>query len=434
MISKHSPRIQIVFLLIVSPAFADQTAPPKRIPLPDLGKLNFDFDVKAFQNKTALICFWDYGQRPSRRFVKELITQHNQLDQLNVPVLLIQTDPQSRETSKAWLDSHQIKWPCGTLADHVDACFRDWSISALPWPVLADVNEIQSMGFSLEQLKEALAAKDLSTLPLHTHWRFIFDALYHLEEGEILKRIPRPFDPARRKYYEHIRPNANRPPDIFVFHWDKALKRWGESFGYPGDLRLTLSFALGLKSYEYDISDDLLATKLPGDWIIRNERPVAQKLSALAPIVSKALQRPVSFELRNVEREALVVTGPFNLKPLDEESRRPRVYLYTDPNDDRSSGGGGGVDSVAQLIRVIGDRIDIPMVDKTTAREGLGLRYSTLRSSYLRRVTDTNEKRDRIKTLLDNVSTQTGLTFEFKRQKVDIWFLVDKQHHKNEGH
>ena len=111
MISKYSLRIQIYLLLIVSSAFADQTVPTKRAPLPDLGKLNFDIDVKSLQNKTVLICFWDYNQRPSRRFVKELAILHDQLAQLNVPVLLIQTDPQSRESSKAWLDSQQINWP-----------------------------------------------------------------------------------------------------------------------------------------------------------------------------------------------------------------------------------------------------------------------------------------------------------------------------------
>ena len=425
--SKHLLRIQIYLLLIVSSAIADQTAPAKRVPLPDLGKLNFDFDVKAFQNKTALICFWDYNQRPSRRFVKELITQHNHLDQLNVPVLLIQTDPKSREPAKAWLDSQQIDWPCGTLTDKVDAHLRDWSVSALPWPVLTDANQIQSMGFSLEELKEALAAKDLNTLPLYTNWRFTFEKLYRLQDNEILKRIPRPFDPARKKYYESIRPDRNYLPDRLVFHWDGALKHWGEGFGDKGTLGSTLPFVIGLKSFEYDISDELLETELHGDWIIRNEKPVAQKLSALAPIVSKALQRPVSFELRNVEREAVVVTGSFNLKPLDEESRRLCVYLYTDPNDDRSRGGGGSVDSVAQLIRVIGDRIEMPMVDKTVKREDLALGYRTLHSSYLRRVTNPIEIRERIRVLLDNVSKQTGLTFEFKRHKVDIWFLVDKQ-------
>jgi hypothetical protein len=60
MISRHPLRTQIVLLLIVCPAFADQTVPPKRVPLPDLGKLNLDFDVKAFQNKTALICSGAY--------------------------------------------------------------------------------------------------------------------------------------------------------------------------------------------------------------------------------------------------------------------------------------------------------------------------------------------------------------------------------------
>jgi hypothetical protein len=427
MISRHSLCIQIVSLLVVCPAFADQTAPPKRVPLPDLGKLNLDFDVKAFQNKTALICFWDYSQRPSRRFVQELIAQENQLAQLNVPVLLIQTDPQKREPSKTWLDSHHIKWPCGTLADNVDAHLRDWWVSGLPWPILTDVNEIQSMGFSLEQLKEALAAKDLGTLPLHTHWRSTFEKLYRLQDNEILKRIPRPFDPSRQKYYQDKRPNASRLPDMLVFRWDNALKHWGEVMGIKGDLRIALSFVIGLKSYEYEISDELLATQLPGDWIIRNEKPVAQKLGALAPILSKALRRSVLFELRNVEREAVVVTGSLNLKPLDEKSKR-RVYLYTDPNDDRRRGGGGGADSVAELIRVIGDRIKMPMVDKTAPCENVDLTYATLNSSYLRRITDPVEKRNRIRTLLDNVSAQTGLTFELKRQKVDIWFLVDKQH------
>jgi hypothetical protein len=430
MISKHVLRIQLYLLLIVSPAFADQTAPPKRVRLPDLGKLNLDFDVKAFQNKTALICFWDYNQRPSRRFFKELVTHHDQLAQLDVSVLLIQTDPQSREPSKAWLDSQQINWPCGTLAGKVDAHRRDWSVSALPWPILTDGKYIQSMGFSLEQLSTALTARDFSTLPLHTHWRFTFDTLYRLQDNEILKRIAPPFDPARKKYYQSKRLNASHLPDMLVFRWDNALKHWGEVGGNKGDLHITLSFVIGLKSYEYDISDDLLATKLPGDWIIRHEKPVVQKLSALAPILSEALQRPVIFELRNVEREAVVVTGTFDLKPLDEKLRRPSVYLYTDPNDDRSRGGGGSVNSVSQLIRVIGDRIDMPMVDKTVKREKLTLSYATMRSSYLGRVTNPVEKRNRIKILLDNVSAQTGLTFEFKRQKVDIWFLVDKQSHK----
>lgn len=429
MFNKHTLCIQIYLLLGVSLAVsANQTAAPKRVPLPDIGKLNLDCDVRAMQNKTALICFWDYGQRPSRRFVKELVTQHDRLAQLNVPVLLIQTDPQSRESSKAWLDLQQIKWPCGTLADNVDAHLRDWLVSALPWPILTDMNQIQSMGFSLEQLTTALAAKDFSTLPLHTNWRFTFDALYHLQDGQILKRIAPPFDPARRKYHQSRRPGDNHLPDRFIFHWDNALRHWGESFGGKGTLRSTLSFVLGVKSYEHDISDELLATELHGDWIVRNEIPVAQKLSALAPIVSKVLRRPISFELRNVERESVVVSGTFNLKSLDDKPSRPRIYLYTDPNDDRKKGGGGGVDSLAELIRVIGDKIEMPMVDKTAPYENPDLSYATLRSSSLRRVTNPVEKRNRIKIILDNVSAQTGLTFEFKRQKVDIWFLVDKQY------
>jgi len=120
------------------------------------------------------------------------MTQHDQLAQFKMSVLLVQTDPQSRESSKAWLDSHQINWPGGTLTDKVDVHLRDWLVSALPWPILTDMNQIRSMGFSLDQLAVALAAKDLSTLPLHTNWRFIFDALYRLQDSEILKRIAPP--------------------------------------------------------------------------------------------------------------------------------------------------------------------------------------------------------------------------------------------------
>lgn len=87
--------------------------------------------------------------------------------------------------------------------------------------------------------------------------------------------------------------------------------------------------------------------------------------------------------------------------------------------------GGGGFDSVTQFLRVIGDRVGMPIVDHAVPCDNLNLSYSTLHSSYLQRVTDPIEKRERIRILLDNVSKQTGLTFQFKRQKVDVWFLKE---------
>jgi len=52
MFNKHARQIQIYLLLVVNLAtFADQTAPSKRVPLPDLGKLSLDCDVQALQNK-----------------------------------------------------------------------------------------------------------------------------------------------------------------------------------------------------------------------------------------------------------------------------------------------------------------------------------------------------------------------------------------------
>lgn len=171
-------------------------------------------------------------------------------------------------------------------------------------------------------------------------WRQRFEAVYRLEKEQILKRISPPFIPERRDYYlnEHSYQAklVSRSPDRFTFHWPGKLKNWGLAFGRT-DLESTLRGVLRLKNYEFEGPRELLDLNLPGDWIVRDEAPVAAKLAALQEILANELERKIRFEKRTVEHEIIVATGQFSFHPLAEARKQDTVHLYV---DELSSSGG----------------------------------------------------------------------------------------------
>jgi Leucine-rich repeat (LRR) protein len=261
-------------------------------------------------------------------------------------------------------------------------------------------------------------------------WRQRFEAVYRLEEDQILKRISPPFIPERRDYYlneySHQASLVSRSPDRFVFHWDRKLKRWGYGFIDTPDIDSTLRSVLGINTFEYDWPEELLSLELPGDWIVRDGTAQEMKLKAFEQLLADELSRPIRFEKRIVEQEVIVATGRFKFHPTPGADRQDVVHLYVDK---LRTSGGGTAHSVAELLQAIGNRANIYVFDRTEPSEENNILYYLHSSSRdLRRMKSSPEKTEKLKIFLANLTEQTELQFKVALQPVEVWYVtVDKK-------
>jgi len=260
-------------------------------------------------------------------------------------------------------------------------------------------------------------------------WRRRFEAVYRLEEGEILKRIAPPFIPERMDYYkaEHEDQAELIPegPDSMTFHWDRKLKNWGMSFGSRvGTLGRVLNSVLRLKSYEYSGPKELLDIDLPGDWIIRDEAPQEAKLRALETLMDRQLGWKIHFRKGSVIGEVIVATGKFTFHPPVGTYENKSVHLWVGQSDTNEGAGGGTADSVGQFLQMLGDRVNLPVIDQTESDGEVRIPYRHHRSSRLSRVEDDQERARQLQELLGRLTAQTELQFEIRTQPMEVWHIT----------
>ncbi len=260
-------------------------------------------------------------------------------------------------------------------------------------------------------------------------WRRRFEAVYRLEEGEILKRIAPPFIPERMDYYrneyEYQAQAIPREPEEMTFHWDGKLKNWGMSFGRFSRLDFVLNRVVGLKRYEYEGPEPLLDLELPGDWIIRDEAPPELKLQALTELIAREFDREIWFEQRTVERSTIIATGKFRFHPPVGTYENTAVHLWAEESDTDEGAGGGTADSLQEFLQMLGDRVNMPVVDRTEPSEQIRIPYRHHRSSRVGRIPDEQERARQLGILLDHLTAQTELQFEVRTQSTEIWLVIE---------
>lgn len=253
-----------------------------------------------------------------------------------------------------------------------------------------------------------------------------FEELYRLDAAEALRRVPPPFVAERGQFiFEHtVQRNGiqNTNPSAVIFDWDGKLSLENQ-FNAPllEGLLLTGVFKelLGLNRYEYEGDEQLLQTKVGGDWIVRRDAALERKMAGLSDALSGFLGGKLRFEKRRVEREVIVATGRFEYHNLPEPARPDSIYLYTAPDMNerwrRSSGEPGK--NADEFLTFLGDRLNLRVINKTETREMPRLYYHLV---------DLPAAGDEaaLDRCLQNITAQTG--FQFKRehhQLVDVWTI-----------
>ncbi len=259
-------------------------------------------------------------------------------------------------------------------------------------------------------------------------WKRRFQKVYRLEEGQVLRRIAPPFIPERGEYYRHEESFQasliRRPPDRFIFHWNGKLKSWGYGFTDDLSLKSVLHHALNLESSEYDGPKEILSLDLLGDWIVRHEAPIEEKLQALEQIVADDLGQSIRFELRGVERDVIVARGEYEFHPEPNAYNDTSVHIFADILDP-NEGAGGGTGDLIKFLRWVGNRVGMPFINETRTPDEVRLNWGNHRSSKLQDVPEP-ERSTKLDMVLTNLGKQTSLTFTKERRKVGVWFVSEK--------
>jgi len=193
-----------------------------------------------------------------------------------------------------------------------------------------------------------------------------FREIYRLREGQVLRHIPPSLAEARIKIDQlsrslrqleregsQIMPSVaagererkSNEAHFTMLRWDGEVIIVGESrpvFGKDGvSLGTAFERIIGMSAFEYNIPDNLLAIKIPGDWIVKKGSSKEQQLRAFETIVQDHTERQIRFEKRPIERDVIVARGKFRFKPLTGTYDDSWIHVYSDKLDPDERGGGG---------------------------------------------------------------------------------------------
>jgi len=265
---------------------------------------------------------------------------------------------------------------------------------------------------------------------------------YALASGRYIRRVAPPFPPIRMDYYRTAHPTQAEAipagPSAMIFRaTNEELHNWGMTFGAPDhgyDLNGLLDALLGLKSQQIEGPAELLRKRLSGDWVIR-ERVVDFKTVAvrqLEAILQKELSQPIHLEFRSVERLVYVASGEYRFAPLPGREGKGKLFLTDETREtDRvdiygkelapNSGAGGGSGQFDTFLDWLGRWISTPIVSEVKEPPADWLSWYLHErepSTPATRAEDHDPK-----TVLANISAQTGLKFNLEKRQVKILFV-----------
>ena len=254
---------------------------------------------------------------------------------------------------------------------------------------------------------------------------------YGLQKGQVLKHVPRPFIPERMEWYRAENKTQAEAipagPDYIAWQFDEkeGLRSWGMGFGFKKlPLRSVLETPLRMRTYEYEGPGDLLSLDMAGDWVVRPEADKGEQLAALARYVKQLHGRDVRFEQRELPREVIVASGTWKFTKL-EGARDGQVRLFLDDQNKAEDGGGGGSGDLDEFLKMLGSRVGSAVISEVEGPKPGNFNWTHHNSSRLHNLPEGPDRMEKLVSLLDVVSKQTGLTFELARRKVPVWVLFE---------
>lgn len=125
--------------------------------LPSLDPLGLTDMKKRAEGKTALLCFVDVQQRPSRNCLHRLTEKAEELKAEDFVILAIQVSGMDRAELDKWIMENNVSFPVSMSQGDPERLRLAWGVQSLPWLILAeDKHIVRAEGFSVDELEERM--------------------------------------------------------------------------------------------------------------------------------------------------------------------------------------------------------------------------------------------------------------------------------------
>jgi hypothetical protein len=267
-------------------------------------------------------------------------------------------------------------------------------------------------------------------------WYPRFHAVYALEKGQVLKRVPPPFIDERWEYWKSVQPFAIAPKPgekmlekSFVLRWEGGRYKWEMASLPECSLEAALYYVCGLRHVETDGPTKLKILTVSGDFVFDDNSTIEQRVAAVAALWREQTGRKITIRDVRKEREAIIVRG--TLKPTGpvDESGRPIVKLGIGeepppaPPEKTSQEFPAKPTSakMGEVYQQLEDWFDMPVIDES------GFELSRVMLKLWRGDTKGKTYADWADPTLGMLAKQTGLEFERAKREVAVWEIAEEK-------
>ncbi|HEY7088062.1 MAG TPA: hypothetical protein VH518_08235, partial [Tepidisphaeraceae bacterium] len=251
------------------------------------------------------------------------------------------------------------------------------------------------------------------------------NAVYCLAPGQNLKRVLPPFIQERNQLLASAN-GRGMPPQLsaMVFRGDEQHADFRLGRTDTMDLGDVLRATLEIWPQDTDIDRGLLATKLEGDWVIRDDSKPGDRIAELMRSISELVGAGMVLKQEPMEREVIVVGGKLNYT----EALRPKeiahtVHIFRGATRPKQSWNLSMGQTADEMLQLIGEVIGRPMVIEADLGENKPAAIATYQYADFRRALQVPDGKT-VDEILANLSKQTSLQFTRERRVVPTWRLV----------
>ena len=125
--------------------------------LPELKDLGINLSPADVNDRSMLVCFFDYEQRPSRNCILQLSERAQELKAKDIVVVAVQTSKIEQAKLDEWFKENNVLFPVGMIKGDSEKIRLAWGVKSLPWLILTDKKHIVTVeGFNHDGLDKKI--------------------------------------------------------------------------------------------------------------------------------------------------------------------------------------------------------------------------------------------------------------------------------------